>query len=252
MTGRLAHIVRHPIKSVGWETLDKAELSPGAVLPGDRHWAIAHVAAAFDGQPEGWHAKRNFVRGVAAPALMAVRARMDEAQSRLTLSHPSAGTIDVAPDDPADARRLVDWVGPMWPETRPRADRVVRARGQAMTDVPSPFVSVLSVASLADLGQRMGLDLSIHRFRGNLWIDGVEAWAEQGWVGQEITIGGARLRIEQPITRCNATKADPETGQVAGDTLAALEAAFGHREFGVYATVIDGGAIRCGDPVEVA
>ena len=67
---------------------------------------------------------------------------------------------------------LVDWVAPLWPTNRPAAARIVTAGTHALTDVPDPFVSILGMASLRDLGQRMGRELSIHRVRGNLWIDG--------------------------------------------------------------------------------
>ena len=36
-----------------------------------------------------------------------------------------------------------------------------------------------------------------------------------------------------------------------GDTLAALESGWGHRDLGVYATVTRGGEIALGDPVEI-
>jgi uncharacterized protein YcbX len=124
--------------------------------------------------------------------------------------------------------------------------QIVKA-GRGMTDSEFPSVSILSTASLADLSARMGQDLSPHRWRGNLWLDGAAPWAEFDWIGREIRIGGAVLRIEERITRCNATKVNPETGKPDADTLAALEAAFGHQDFGVYATVIQSGAIATGD-----
>ncbi|WP_068118464.1 MOSC domain-containing protein [Tropicimonas marinistellae] len=250
MAGRLAHIVRHPIKSLGWEELPAVELKAGQVLPFDRHWALAHEAAAFDGAPDGWYAKRNFVRGVAAPPLMAISATLSDDARSVRLSHPERPTLEVTPDNADASVGLVDWIAPLWPANRPAPARLVAAESQAMTDVPDPFVAVLNLASLRDLGQRMGKDLSIHRFRGNLWVDGFAEWEEFDWVGHEIRIGATRLRVEEPITRCNATKANPVTGQVDGDTLAALEAAFGHRDFGVYATVIEGGRVQHGDIAE--
>lgn len=251
MTGHLAHIVRHPIKSLGWEELPAVDLTAGKVLPYDRHWALAHDAAAFDGAPEGWYAKRNFVRGVASAPLMAIRANLSHDYSRVTLTHPDRPALEIAPDSDAATPALVDWVAPLWPTNRPAAARIVTAGTHALTDVPDPFVSILGMASLRDLGQRMGRELSIHRFRGNLWIDGFSPWEETDWIGRELAVGPVRLRVVEPITRCNATCANPETGRNDGDTLAALEAAFGHREFGLYATVIDGGPLRCGDPVEI-
>lgn len=251
MTGHLAQICRHPIKSIGYEELAAVTLTAGRVLPGDRRWAVAHQAAAFAGQPDRWHAKRNFVRGVAAPALMAVRARLSADGTTVALTRPGAAAIEVAPDRPEGAARLLDWIRPVWPESRPPADRVVTAAGDALADMEEPFVSILSLGSLADLGRRMGQPLSVHRFRGNLWLDGIEPWAEWDWVGRELQIGAVRLRIDMRITRCRATCANPETGEEDGDTLAALDRAFGHRNFGLYATVIEGGALSLGDPVEL-
>ncbi len=245
----LAHIVRHPIKSVGYEDLSSASLTQGRALPFDRHWAIAHEAASFGAQPSEWAAKRNFVRGVAAPDLMAVRARTDEQTGTVTLSHPRAETITVDPQANADV--LLDWVRPMWPDTRPAVAGVVHIPGQPLADWPDPFVAVLGLGSLRALSQRMGRDLSIHRWRGNLWVDGWPPFHEFDLIGKRIRIGGAELQIQQRITRCAATKVNPDTGHADADTLNALIDAWGHQDFGVYATVTQSGPIAVNDPIEV-
>lgn len=249
MTGRLAHIVRHPIKSIGWEEMTSAVLTAGEVLPLDRHWAVAHEGAEFGDVPAGWHSKQNFVVGVAAPQLMAVRVCTLEEGHRLRLSHHQRPDLEIAPDAPQASALLGDWLAPLWPASRPAPARLVSAGAQAMTDVREPFVSLLSLASLRALGEMLGKDLSIHRFRGNLWFDGIAPWAEREWIGRDVSIGPVRLRIERPITRCNATKADPATGMPDADTLGALQTAFGNKQFGLYATVIAGGELRPGDEV---
>jgi uncharacterized protein YcbX len=126
---------------------------------------------------------------------------------------------------------------------------VIRVPGQALTDQDQPLVSINSTASLADLSARMGQDLSIHRFRGNIWVEGWAPWAELDLLGSEITVGGARLRVEEPIGRCRATGANPETGAQDADTMAALESGYGHTDFGIFARVISGGTVRLGDEV---
>ncbi|MFV0359710.1 MOSC domain-containing protein [Tropicimonas sp.] len=251
MTGLLAHICRHPIKSIGWEALPSVDLTAGKALPSDRKWALAHQAAEFSAPPDKWYAKRNFVRGVAAPALMAVRATLSDDLNWIALTHPNAAPIEFAPDTEAGSAALVAWIAPMWPENRPAPARLVRVPDQAMTDRPEPFVSILNVESNRDLGARVGQDLSIHRWRGNLWLDGVAPFEEFDWIGRRIRIGNAVLRIEQRITRCNATKANPATGIADIDTLGALKAAFGHQDFGVYARVVAGGHLHLGDRIEL-
>jgi uncharacterized protein YcbX len=242
MTIRLAHIYRHPIKAYGREQLASVRLSAGQGLPFDREWAVAHEAASIG---PGWNPCMNFTRGAKAPALMAVTAALDEATRTVALSHPTAGDVTVAPDQPADQARLLVWADPLIPAGRARPAAVVRG-GVAMTDSDYPSISILSLASLAELGRRMGIDLSVHRWRGNLWLDGAEPWAEWGWVGQRFRLGEATLEIVERITRCVATKVNPETGEVQGDTLTALESSYGHQDFGVFAQVIEGGAIATG------
>lgn len=251
VVGRLAHLCRHPIKSIGHEEIQRAVLTPDRAFPFDREWAVAHEAARFGARPADWAPKMNFVRGWASPALMAVTCRSDEASRRLVLSHPDRPDLQIAPDDPADQARLIAWLGPLWPENRPAPAQVVHLPGRPMTDVPDPWVALLSLTSLADLSARMGQDLSIHRFRGNLWIDGWAPWAEFDLLGQEIALGTARLRIEARITRCRATCANPATGRHDAEVLQALDAGYGHEDFGVYARVIGGGAIALGDVVEM-
>lgn len=243
MTGRLAQICRHPIKGHGRETLASVRLLAGACLPWDRHWAVAHEAARLE---PGWNPCVNFARGAKAPGLMAITSVLDEATATVTLRHPGQGEITLRPDDPADLPRFLDWVRPLNPESRAQPARIVTA-GRGMTDSDFPSVAILSTASLADLSERMGQDLSPHRWRGNLWLEGADPWAEFGWIGREIRIGQALLRIEERITRCSATQVNPDSGKTDADTLSALEAAFGHQDFGVYATVIAGGMVATGD-----
>ena len=245
---RLVHIVRHPIKSVGHEALDHASLLPGHMLPGDRAWAVAHSAARLDGYG-GWSPKGNFLRGVTGAALMAVRA--ESGPWGLRLHHPHAATLEIDPDTPAGAAALIAWLEPLWPEGAPRPARLVRAPATGLGDVPDPWVSVLSLASLRALGQRLGMPLSIHRFRGNLWLDGLAPWEEFDLIGRRLRVGDAVLELREAITRCKATTANPDTGRFDADTLGALELAYGRTDFGVYAEVVEGGPVRRGDAVTV-
>lgn len=251
MTARLARICRHPIKSIGYEELEGVTLTQGRAMPFDREWAVAHERARFGADLAAWAAKPNFLRGVTGHALMAISACTDEAARRVQLTHPAAGTINVAPDAASDAARLIDWLRPLWPSGQPAPAFVARVPGQAMTDWPDPFLSILGCASLNALSERMGQTLSPHRFRGNLWLDGLEPFAEFGLIGRTLRIGQARLEIRQRITRCKATGVNPETGKHDADTLAALRAAWGHQDFGVYAVVTHSGPIAPQDEVDI-
>lgn len=249
MIARLAHLFRHPIKSIGYEELGTASLSEGRGLPLDRVWAISTQEARFDSPLTEWAAKRNFVRGVAAPQLMAVQARLSE-DGTMVLSHPQRPTLHIHPDLPQDQLRLIDWISPLWPANRP-APRAVERPGVALADMAEPYVSILSLGSLAALSAQAGQQMSPHRFRGNLWVDGWPDWHERNLIGQRLRIGTAELTIAMPITRCRATCANPLSGVADIDTLALLKSLNGDMHFGLYAEVTRAGQIARDDIVEI-
>ncbi len=247
MTARIAHICRHPIKGHGREDLAAATLTAGEGLPWDRHWAVAHDAARL---VDGWNPCANFARGAKAPALMAVTSQLDEATGTVILQHPDCGEIRFRPDDPADLPRFLNWARPLNPPERAQPARIVTA-GRAMTDSEFPSISIFSLASNRDLSDRIGTELSPHRWRGNIWLDGVPAFAEFDWMGKHLHIGEAVLQVKERITRCRATMANPATGVIDADTLGVLEQAYGHQDFGVYAQVVAGNTIHLNDLVDV-
>lgn len=246
MTARLAAIWRHPVKGIGCEPLDAAILAPDRPVPGDRAWAVLRDGVAATG---GWQKAASFLRGANGPSLMAVTART-LADGRLELTHPDRPALRF---DPAtESARLIDWVAPLWPAGLPRPAGLVRAPEAGMTDMDFPSVSVLNTVSLAALAHALDLPaLDPRRFRGNLWVEGWDAWAEFDLVGRRIAVGDAVLEIVQRNTRCLATHANPDTGARDADVLRTLSANWGHRDFGVYARVVQGGDIAPGAPIRV-
>ena len=58
-------------------------------------------------------------------------------------------------------------------------------------------------------------------------------------------------RVTEPIGRCSATHADPETGKRDLDMLALLTGLGQAENFGVFAEVIEGGDVAQGDLVTI-
>ena len=247
MTGSVGSILRHPLKSIGREALGEVTLEPGKWMPFDRKWAIAHERSKLEGD---WGRKVNFLRGVAAPNLMAVEAKLDTTTKDLTLTHPKEGDITVNLSQPGGEAALLEWLHHLWPIDLPAPTGLYKAAAAHLTDVPDPWIAINTNASLKALSHRVGMELSPHRFRGNLWLDGTGPWEEMDWVGKRLQIGEVVLVVKEQITRCKATMANPETGQRDADVLEALND-LGHQEFGVYAEVTQGGRISIGDQVQV-
>ncbi len=244
MTGTITSLWRHPIKSHGRESLDHVTMTPGQTMPGDRVWAVAHEASKTDGSE--WAPCANFSRGAKAPRLMAISAELQGGS--VTLRHPDRPDLSFRPDTQQDA--FLDWVKPLMPADRAASARIVRVPGRGMTDSDFPSISLCNMASHRAVEQKLGRDLSIARWRGNIWFDGLPLWEEFDWLGRDIRIGEAVFHVRERITRCLATTANPETGERDADTLGALNS-WSHQDFGVYAEVLEGGTVRTGDKVQV-
>ncbi|ETX14947.1 molybdenum cofactor biosysynthesis protein [Roseivivax halodurans JCM 10272] len=237
---------RHPIKAHGRETVGSVVVEAGRTMPWDRVWAVAHQKSDADGT--SWSPCRNFTRGANIPALMAIEAKLDEAGRRVTLTHPELGSLAFCPDDEAQA--FLDWIAPLHEDSPFKPARIVTAGQQGMTDSAFPSLTICNLASHRAVEEAAGRPLSIHRWRGNIWVGGLAPWEEFEMIGREIRIGEAILAVRERTGRCKATHADPETGARDIDMLGLLQG-FGHTDFSVQAEVTRGGRITAGDTVRL-
>lgn len=247
MTPRVAAIWRHPIKAHGRERLGETTLVTGQTLPGDRIWAVTHEASKAE--PGEWSRCVNFTRAAGSPALMAITSE-SLPDGRITLRHPERPDLTFDPAN--EGACFIDWVTPLMPEGRAAPVNLIPAPAdRGLTDSRMPSLSIFGMASHEAVGTHLGQDLSTERWRGNLILDGLSAWSEFDWVGRDIAIGEAVLSVRQRIERCLATASNPETGHRDADTLGALDAILGARDFGIYAEVTGGGRVAEGDKVRV-
>lgn len=245
--GTVADIWRHPIKSHGREKLTRVSLNAGQTMPWDRVWAVAHEASKADNS--AWAPCVNFTIGSKAPALMAITARVDEATAIVTLMHPDLADLAFSPDD--DPMALITWSAPLLPANRAASTRIVRLPDRGITDTEFPSISIGNLASHRAVETAIGHPLSTHRWRTNIWLDGLESWVEFDWIGRRLRIGTAEFLVKERVARCLATTANPETGERDADTLKTLKEVWGHKDFCVYAEVTHTGEIALGDTIEV-
>ncbi|QIE57086.1 MOSC domain-containing protein [Pikeienuella piscinae] len=244
--GRLTGIRRHPVKGLGDERLEAVVLSAGRHVPWDRAWAVAHGKSAFDPVKPEWVARRNFVVQANSPELSRIACAYDEAGGRLSFSHPALGALDADPG--AEGERIADWIAPVAAGSGPGPYTLVRLpNGGVLTDVADAHVSIGNLATLRALEEIAGRKLAPIRFRMNLWLDGFAPWEEFDWLGREISVGAARLRVTARVTRCTAPAASPDTGARDVEVTKLLHAQYRHTDFGVYSQVVRGGEIAIRD-----
>lgn len=114
---------------------------------------------------------------------------------------------------------------------------------------------VTSTASLADLNARLDVPVTMRRFRPNLVVDGLEAYAEDSW--RKIRIGDVHFDVPKPCDRCVLTTIDPDKAEkdVDGEPLKTLGTYRDDAEhgilFGVHLIPRKLGIVRTGDAVVV-
>ncbi|WP_043360139.1 MOSC domain-containing protein [Belnapia sp. F-4-1] len=247
---RVEHIYRYPVKGLTAEAMEEVTLREGECLPHDRRFALAQGDAPFDPAAPTWLQKRHFGCLAANARLALLHSAFDPRSGQLLIRPPEGepflGDTRSEAGRAAIAAFLADFMG----EEARGVPHFVEALGHNFTDVAAKCVSIIGLASLAALEQAAGMRLDPLRFRANVYVSGSIPWAEFGLVGQEIQLGGARLRVFKRIIRCPATEVNPETAERDAKPPKVLREHFGHADLGVYAEVIEGGRLAVGDALE--
>jgi uncharacterized protein len=251
--GAVAWIAIAPVKSMALVFLDRADLGLDGI-PGDRAFAVLDKLGRL-------------VNGKRAGTLATVRVEHDRDTGMLSMWLPDGSVARGVPaaGDQIEAiffgrprpARAVD--GP-WSAALARWSgvplRLVAMDPGEGTD-RGPTATLLSTAALDDLASAGGASepLDRRRFRMTFGIDGVPAYAEDGWIGRDIRLGEAIVRVAGNVGRCAVTTHDPDTGRRSFDTLHALQHHRGHLAtseplpFGVWADVVRAGPVAVGDRV---
>ncbi len=272
--GTISEIWRYPIKSIGGERIESADLD-GLGIPGDRRLAL-----------------RNLDTGKIVSAkiprfgreLLALRATLDETSGRVAVS--AAGTdLGEATSDALDEELSMRLGAPVRVERATTADEVYDSYwpeidGLALsgveTDLPVALMTqkgtfvdlaamhVITTSSLERLSSLLPASVvTSSRFRPSIVIDtaGVtpsdetNGFVEKDWAGRTATLGAARLAFGTLTPRCVMTtleQRDLPADRAILQTLAnenrmTIDGLGDFAGFGIYAEVIQPGRVTIGD-----
>jgi hypothetical protein len=203
---------RYPVKSLGGEALDSAELTLDGVF-GDR---LVHVVEA--GRP---------LTGRSRHQLLTIPASTAPDGGPLVAGHPwrSSAAAQIVRERGGEDARLRAYAGPE------RFD-----------------VLNLSVATEAAVRE---LAIDVRRLRPNILIGGdLPPDAERAWPGRALAIGDAVIGVHALRHRCIATTIDPDTGEQDTGVLRRIRERYAN-QVALDSWVIRPGLIRLGDRVEL-
>jgi len=257
MPMRVAELWRHPVKSMQGERLSEAVVEADGVA-GDRVWGVLDTATG------------RILTARRDPPLLLASARLGDGAAgdgdgpEITLPD---GTV-LAGLGPATDKALSDWLGkPV--RLVAAADVEGGAQGEFFEDAtddaspllqwnmpPGRFVDAYSLLLLTTASLRAAAaaypagDWDTRRFRANVVIeaDG-DGFAEDGWVGRPVHIGGAVVEPAAGCIRCNMV-VRPQPGGLGREvdiykTLARVH----NGRFGVWTRVLTPGLVKLEDGV---
>lgn len=211
----------YPVKSCGGISLDKAQVTLQG-LDGDRQWMIVDADGKFLTQRQ-------------YPQLALVKTQLTD--QALTLDFPSLPQMTLPRDQTGALIPVTVWrnqvlaqdqgeaIAQWFSEILQTPCRLVRQAPDQIRPInpnyalwenqPVSFadgypILLTNAASLADLTQRLGENMSMNRFRPNLVVSAPEPFAEDHW--QRLQTPDFDLVTAKPCERCVVTTIDPQTG----------------------------------------
>jgi len=238
----LSSIHIYPIKATGGVALDEAAVEPRG-LAHDRRWMLVDKTGRFLTQRE--HARLALVRVHVQSSYIEVRA---PAMAMLKVPFPGVGasrlSVRVWKNEVEAA--MADKAAQAWfsrflgfdcrlvymdaAAVRPVDARYSVGVGQVSFADGYPLL-LTSEVSLAALNARLDVPVPMTRFRPNLVVRGVDAFAEDQW--QQVHIGEVLFHVVKPCARCVVTTIDQQTAVQGKEPLRTL-GAFRRREGQVY------------------
>ncbi len=248
---RIDYLYRYPVKGLSAEALEAAEVETGGAIPWDRAFALAQGDSGFDPEHPAWLPKQNFMCQMKNARIAGLRSFFEPRSGTLTLRAPDGTGVRANALTQAGQAEIGAFLAGFLGEEARGTPRFHHIDGHVFGDSRRSVISLIGLASVRDFEARVGSRRHRRRFRANVWFSGAAPWAELAWVGQQIQLGGAMLRVLKRIPRCAATEVNPITAVRDAQPVTELRALYGHADLGIYAEVIEGGRFAAGDAIEL-
>lgn len=252
MTATVAALYRHPVKGFTPERLAFADLAVGEGFPCDRLYAVEVGPSGFDAANPAFVSKMKFAVLARIAEVAKARTAYDAATGVFSARAEGLPAIDADLTTESGRDAFAAWLTTLLGDEADAPLKVITAPGTwRFMDHPLGHVSIINLASVRDLEQRIGRPLDPLRFRGNLYVEGWEPWVENQWTGRTLRLGAATSTVFKPIVRCAATHVDPTTAKSDIDVVKVLFDIYGHTLCGLYLQTTATGRVAEGDTLEL-
>ena len=259
MSPTISSINYCPVKSISFQSIDHCEIKKNIGILGDRIFAFSKnldqdQVKLFERNPEERKGKWNKILTLKnSPFLNKYNFLLKEEKLTLTFKEKEILTVDV--NISSERQKLSNKIIEL--------ENSLKEPIVLMKNKDFPFfdttiskkldfinsVSLINVQSIIDFQKKIGKEIEVPRFRGNICIDGLKAWEERNWIGKIIKINDISFKVEKNIPRCVAINLKPKTDNNSLNLLHSLKKTYNHFDMGIYLTPLNDGKIKISDTV---
>ena len=250
-----------PVKSISFQTLQSCEIRKNIGIVRDRIFAFSksldqNQAKLFEQKLEERRGKWNKILTLKnSPSLNKYNFLFDK--DKLTLTQNDNQILTINSEESAEYELLSNKILEL--------EKSLQKPLFLMKNKKVPFfdtsisnktvlthsISLINIKSIEDFGNKTSQEIETQRFRGNIYIDGIEAWEERNWIGKIIKINEISFKVEKNIPRCVAINLKPNTDDNSSNLLQSLKKSYNHFDMGIYLTALGDGKIDIGDTISI-
>ena len=248
-----------PVKSVSFQSIKNCEIKKNIGIVGDRIFAFAkgldsEQAKLFEKNPEERRGKWNKILTLKnSPMMNKYNFLLDGNNLTLTFKNKEILTINYNELNQYELisnkileleNSLKDPIILMKNEKSPFYDTSISKK-----TILNHSISLINNKSIEDFKKKINQEIEIQRFRGNIYINGIDAWEEQNWIGKIIKINDVSFKVEKKIPRCVAINLKPNSDDKSLNLLQSLKKNYNHIDMGIYLTALNDGQINTGEKI---
>ncbi len=261
MSAIISSIHYCPVKSVSFQSVKSCEIRKNIGIVGDRIFAFSKglnfdQAKIFEQDPDNRRGKWNKILTLKNSPMMNKYNFLLNG-SNLTLTYKNKKILSINSNELGECELISSKILEL--------ENSLKESIVLMQNKKFPFfdtsisnktilthsISLINYKSIEDFQNKINEKIEIQRFRGNIYVDGIDAWEEQKWIGKTIKINDIYFKVEKNIPRCVAINLKPNTDDNSLNLLQLLKKTYNHFHMGIYLTALSDGEIKTGNKILV-
>ena len=250
-----------PVKSISFQSIKSCEIIKNIGIVGDRIFAFSkgldlNQAQLFEKKLEERRGKWNKILTLKnSPSLNKYNFLFDNDKLTLTQNNSEILTINI--DETSEyellSNKILELESSLQKPIYLMKNKDIPFFDTSISNktILNHSISLINTKSVVDFQNKTNQEIETQRFRGNIFVDGVDAWEERNWIGKIIKINDISFKVENNIPRCVAINLKPNTDDNSLNLLQSLKKTYNHFDMGVYLTALNDGLINIGDNVSV-